>query len=439
VTKKLTALTKDPKKRDDHDIFELPDGAHGFGGPVLDVRSKGTDRRWSCKAVFRGERITVQLGTVKKLSTVSAAKQAMAKARGLCKQDIDPRENLRQDRDTVPTFGQHAEAFMDDYVPTLKNSHHQDKWRASVRNHCKTIWNIKVDHLLTSDVLRVLKPIWKSIPVMASEVRARMEVIIDDATFKNYRTGDNPAKWSLQMQRALGGKPPKSGETRGAHKSVPPDQMPTLMAALRAKGTQSARALYAIALSCLRSQEFVQMHTRELDLDAAQPTWTVPKERFKVDPHNNDFKVPLAPQFVAILREQLGFLEQIFPHSRGVAYSGYLWPQQRDETDNEWISDATMLRYLQRTMGVDATVHGFRASYKTWAMNQFLEGTDATPKYHHYAIEFCQAHTTPGGKGSSENPYMRDQMMFPARVFIMRDWANYCDPMPKPAALPEAA
>jgi integrase len=426
VTKKLTALTKDPKKRDDADIFALPEGAHGFGGPVLDVRCGGNDRRWSCKVVLNGNRITVQLGTIKELSTVSAAKTAMAKARGSAKQGIDPRESLRLERDVVPTFGQHAEMFMDDYVPTLKNEKHQEKYRSSVRNHCKAIWNIKVDHLQTSNVLAVLKPIWKKIPVMASEVRARMEVIIDDATFRNYRSGDNPAKWSLAMQRSLGGKPPKSGATRGAHKSVHPDDMPVLMARLREKNTQSARALYAIALSCLRSQEFVRMHTRELDLDAEQPTWTVPKERFKVDPHNNDFRVPLAPQLVRVLREQLEYLETMY----GAPYTGYLWPAQQDDAGNAWISDATMLRYLQRTMGVDATVHGFRASYKTWARGQFLEGTDATPKYHHYAIEYCQAHTTPDNRGSAEDPYSRDQMMYPARIVIMRDWANYCDPLP---------
>jgi hypothetical protein len=427
VTKKLTALTKDPKKRDDADIFSLPDGAHGFGGPVLDVRCGGNDRRWSCKAVLNGNRITVQLGTVEELSTVSAAKTAMAKARGLAKQGVDPRENLRLERNIVPTFGQHAEMFMDDYVPTLKNEKHQEKYRSSVRNHCKAIWNVKVDRLQTSDVFAVLKPIWKKIPVMASEVRARMEVIIDDATFRNYRAGDNPAKWSLAMQRSLGGKPPKSGATRGAHKSVHPDLMPSLMTRLREKDAQSARALYGIALSCLRSQEFAQMHTRELDLNAAQPTWTVPKERFKVDPHDQDFKVPLAPQFVGVLREQLDYLEAI----TGVTpYEGYLWPAVKEGSDSEWISDATMLRYLQRTMGMNATVHGFRASYKTWAERQFLEGSEATPKYHHFAIEYCQAHTTPDGKASTINPYSRDQMMYTARIAIMRDWANYCDPLP---------
>jgi integrase len=427
VTKKQTALTKDPKKRTDADILELPDGAHGFGGPVLDVRCNGRDRRWSCKAVLGGNRITVQLGTIEELSSVSAAKTAMTKARGLAQRGIDPREKIRDNRDVTPTFGQHAEVFMDDYVPTLKNTSHQEKYRSSVRNHCKEIWNIQVDRIQTSDILRNLKPIWKTIPVMASEVRSRIEVIIDDATFKNYRTGDNPARWCLSMQRALGGKPPKSGTTRGAHKSVPFEDMPALMAALRGKEKQSARALYCIALSCLRSQEFVAMHTAELDLNAAQPTWTVPKARFKVDPHNRDFVVPLAPQLVACLREQLEYLEAV----TGISpYSGYLWPAGHDDSERATISDATMLRYLQRTMGQDATVHGFRASYKTWARGQFLEGTDATPKYHHYAIEYCQAHTTPDNRGSTEDPYSRDQMMYPARIVIMRDWANHCAPLP---------
>jgi hypothetical protein len=85
----------------------------------------------------------------------------------------------------------------------------------------------------------------------------------------------------------------------------------------------------------------------------------VPKERFKVDPHNKDFKVPLAPQFVRVLREQLGYLEAIY----GAPYSGYVWPAVTEDSESEWISDATMLRYLQRTMKMDATVHGFRASY----------------------------------------------------------------------------
>ncbi len=71
MTKKLTALTKEPKKRNDADICALPDGAHGFGGPVLDVRCGGKDRRWSCKVVLNGNRITVQLGTVEELLRVN--------------------------------------------------------------------------------------------------------------------------------------------------------------------------------------------------------------------------------------------------------------------------------------------------------------------------------------------------------------------------------
>jgi hypothetical protein len=428
MTRKLTAKTKASFKRTDEDILLLPDGAHGFGGPVLDVRSNGGDRRWSCKAVLNQNRITVQLGTVKELATVSAAKSAMLRARGQAKAGIDPRENLRASRDTNPTFGEHATVFMDRYLPTLKNSNHRDKWRASLSNHCAAIWNIRIGELQTSNIVKVLEPIWTKVPVMASEVRARMETVIDDAIVRGLRTDKtNPAVWTKQMLHALGKRPPKRGQTRGAHKSVHPRDIAAVMARLREKDTQSARALYAITLSVLRSQEFVQMHTRELDLLAAQPTFTVPFERFKVDPHGEDFVVPLAPQLVMVLHEQLDYLEKI---TGIVPYAGYVWPAVADQRNAPWISDGTLLKYLQSGMGIDATVHGMRASYKTWANRQFLEGSEATPKYHPDAIEYCQAHTQPRDqRGSTKQPYERDQMMLPARIVIMKDWANFCTPL----------
>jgi hypothetical protein len=70
-----------------------------------------------------------------------------------------------------------------------------------------------------------------------------------------------------------------------------------------------------------------------------------------------------------------------------------------------------------------------RASFKTWADDQFAEGSEASPKYHPHAVEFCLAHK-PGGK--VEQAYRRG-MMLKARVAIMRDWADYLIPPGKEA------
>jgi integrase len=422
MTRKLTAATRKPEGRTDADIFDLPDGpGWGFGGPALTVR--GTDRRWNCKAVLNGRTITVQLGTAAELPTVRQAKERFEEARTMAARGLDPNVAIKAGRKGTPTFGQAAKEFMDDYVPTLKNAAHRAKWRQSIENHCKPLWSVKVEDIRTADILATLKPIWKKVPVMASEVRSRIEVIIDDAIVKNYRNNENnPARWTLQLQRSLGGKPPKSGETRGAQRSIAPEDMPAFMTGLIAEQHPTARALAAIALTGMRSQEFVQMRLRELSLDADEPTWTVPKMRFKVDPHGKDFVVPLAPQLVRILRDQIKAVASI----HGEHNVDYIWPTMHEDSKQLWISSGTMLMYLKRA-GHDATVHGFRASFKTWANAQFADGTTATPKYHPHAVEFCLAHTNPSG-GTVEHRYSRDQMMLPARRGIMADWADFCLP-----------
>ena len=43
--------------------------------------------------------------------------------------------------------------------------------------------------------------------------------------------------------------------------------------------------------------------------------------RFKVDPHKQDYVVPLSPQLVEVLREQIAELESIY----GVGVD-YIWP-----------------------------------------------------------------------------------------------------------------
>ena len=432
---KVNAKQKEFHKRTEADIHALLaayDDDIAFGGGLY-LRMQGGAARWF--AVYRrrkqddGKKVRHPLGTVEQrqgeLHTLRAeAAQICEKARAGNYPDAP------ECGKAVPTFGEHATAFMDQYVPTLKNKSHQDKWRSSVTNHCKSIWNKPIDQIYKADVIAVLKPIWKTIPVMASEVRARMEAILDDAANHDLRNGDNPALWTKALMHSLGGAPPASGETRGSHAAVPFDEIPALMVELAERNCQTARALSAIILSCLRSQEFVGMRRCELDLDAEQPSWTVPYERFKVDPHKQDYVVPLAPQLVAILREQIAELDEIY----GPDNVDYIWPGSISGTRGDGakpvISSNTMLKYLKESMERDATVHGFRASFDTWTDDQFADGSDATPKYHPHAVEFVLAHVAPGGK--TKKSYRRG-MMLKARIAIMRDWADHCLP-PKPAA-----
>lgn len=112
-------------------------------------------------------------------------------------------------------------------------------------------------------VLAVLDPIWKKIPVMASEVRARIHTILASAKARGLRSGDNPAAWDDGMEADLG-KPPKRGETRGPMASVPFKELPALIAELDSKKIATARAL---------------IHRHDLRENAGVPLYAIERAR----------------------------------------------------------------------------------------------------------------------------------------------------------------
>jgi integrase len=110
-----------------------------------------------------------------------------------------------------------------------------------------------------------------------------------------------------------------------------------------------------------------------------------------------EHRVPLSDQAFTILRsvQKLG-KTHVFPGQGGGAMSGM-----------------TMLMLLRR-MQTDATVHGFRSSFRDWA----AECTG----YSHEVCEMALAHTI-GNK--AEAAYRRGDL-FEKRRRLMADWAVYC-------------
>jgi hypothetical protein len=55
----------------------------------------------------------------------------------------------------------------------------------------------------TTLVLKVLEPIWQATPVSASRVRGRIESVLDWAKTRDYRSGENPARWKGHLENLL--------------------------------------------------------------------------------------------------------------------------------------------------------------------------------------------------------------------------------------------
>jgi hypothetical protein len=127
------------------------------------------------------------------------------------------------------------------------------------------------------------------------------------------------------------------------------------------------------------------------------------------------------PRAVELLRQQIAYVEDAFGRC------DYIWPGEArgKKRGGLHISEGTMLALLQHDIGAKdskgrlATVHGFRASFKTWAGVQMRP--DETRKYDNELVELCLAHN-PGSK--SERAYRRDIVDGP-RVAVMQAWANF--------------
>ena len=63
--------------------------------------------------------------------------------------------------------------------------------------------NLPVQAIDTALVMKVLEPIWTKKPETASRLRGRIEAMLDWATVRGYRQGENPARWRGHLDKLL--------------------------------------------------------------------------------------------------------------------------------------------------------------------------------------------------------------------------------------------
>jgi len=150
----------------------------------------------------------------------------------------------------------------------------------------------------------------------------------------------------------------------------------------------------------LRPGELRRAEWSEVDLDSR--LWTIPASKMKM---REDHMVPLSRQVVALF-------EEIRPLS---SRSTFVFPSPRSATRP--LSDMALLSAL-RNLGFDketATVHGFRASFRTIADEKL--GAEA------HLLEHSLAHAVRDANGRA---YNRTTHLEDRRVLMQR-WSDYLD------------
>ena len=393
TVEKLKALTVER-------ISKKP-GLYGDGaGLCLRVTSK-TARSWVLRYMLNGTAREMGLGSYPDIS-LAEARVAASEARKLKAQGKDPiaareavRAQERVEAARAVTFRYCASAYIAARKDGWKNAKHAAQWGATLETYAMpVIGELPVQSVDVGMVHRVLEPIWSSKTETASRVRGRIEAILDWATVREFRTGDNPARWKGHLENLF---PARSKVQKVEHHpALPYAEMGAFMAALKAQEGIGALAMQFTILTGARTGEVVSAKWSEIDFEAG--VWTVPANRMK---GGREHRVPLSKPALAILRKR-----HELRGKEAFVFSG----ARRGKA----ISNMAMLQTLRRMERADLTVHGFRSTFRNWAAEQTT--------FPREVAEAALAHVV-GDK--VEAAYRRGDL-FEKRRKLMTAWATFC-------------
>jgi integrase len=388
-------------------------GDHADGGGLfLRVTASGASWVWRYTGPD-GRRREMGLGSAERatLTTCGAAlEQARAEVqrqRALLAQRIDPIAKRQADRAAAAATTQAAKAeakreqdtlarvarrYHAEVIEPQRTTKHSAQWIASLeQNVPPELWQSPIDTIGAPALLEALAALQMRVPVTASRVRQRLEVIFDDAQFRE-QCSTNPAKL---VRRKLAERPVlrKKGNFAALHYS----RVPTFMASLRLQAGTAARALEFGVLCAARTGEILGSRFDEVDAEAG--VWRVPATRMKGGEEHSVFLSSRALEIIDAQR---------------VTGSAYVFPSPID--NGKPMSNMAMLTVLRRMkVAAETTVHGIcRASFSSWANECAVARPDV--------IEAALAHREQDRVRSAYNRASFDN----ERRALLARWEEYC-------------
>ncbi len=394
---------------------QLKPGRHTDGGGLhLYVKDSGR-RTWVLRFMRAGKSRDMGLGAYPDVSLAEARERA-AIARKLIRAGSDPLE-ARQSVETARaatishTFRAAAEELMADKGKSWRNPKHRAQWASTLQSYAFPVFGEwPVQQVDSEAIMQVLRPLWDRAPETGSRLRGRIEAVLDAATARGWRTGENPARWKGHLASRLPS--PRKVKATEHHPALPWCDVAAFLSELRCRVGVAARAVELAILTACRSGEVRGMRWGEVDWDGA--VWTIPGRRMKA---GRLHRVPLPNAAVALLRG-------IRPPQP--AADALVFPGARVGTAQ---SDMTLIAVLRRmndvpagelppwrdgTTGEPITVHGFRSTFRVWA--------GESTAYPREVVEAALAHTL---KDKVEAAYQRSDLMERRRP-LMEDWATFC-------------
>ncbi len=370
-------------------------GRHADGGGLYLSIAKDGGRKWVFLYRRNGRLREMGLGSARAVP-LGIAREKAAAARLLLSDRIDPLSK-RQDEALSPTFNECLEQFLASNEAGWRNEKHASQWRNTLKTYAEpVIGRLSVKEIDTHHVMKILDPIWATKTETASRVRGRIENVLDWASARGYRKGENPARWRGHLDKLL----PRRSKVQKVqhHSALPYDEIAAFMLELRKREGMAARAMEFTILTAARTNEVIGARRSEFDL--AAKVWIIPGDRMKT---GREHRVPLSARAITLLKA-VGIDDDLDPDD--VVFG--------NPPDRVALSSNAMLALLTRMKRDDLTVHGFRSTFRDWAAE-----TTSTPNE---VVEMALAHTV---KNKAEAAYRRGDLLT-KRAVLMEEWASLC-------------
>jgi integrase len=376
-------------------------GFHGDGGGLYLQVTKPGVKSWLFRYMINGKARGMGLGPLHTVSLSEARVLALA-ARKQLLAGLDPLEVKKGDaadhqakRAKSKTFDECTTAYIEAHRSAWKNEKHGDQWANTLATYASPHFgNMPAAAINTALVMKALEPIWTEKTETATRVRGRIESVLDWATVRGYRTGDNPARWKGHLDHLL----PKPAKVQKVvhHPALPYADAADFMHSLRNQEGAAAAALELLILTATRTSEVIQARWNEFDIEAK--IWTIPAERMKA---GKEHRIPLSSAAIRILKTR---------HEQRIGE--FVFPGQKKEKP---LSNMALLQLLKRMDRTDITAHGFRSTFRDWV--------GETTSYPREVAEAALAHLL---QDKAEAAYARGDL-FEKRILMMQGWADFID------------
>ncbi len=346
----------------------------------------------------------IGLGAYPEISLKRAREDASSKRR-VVRDGMDPVEIKHKAKETrqaalnqLMTFTEAVDLSRE--LEGIKDDKAGKAWTYKLETYALPVLGpLPVAQIDRAQIVDVLKPIWSSKTRTARDVRKLIEDVLDRAYATKNIARHNPARWDKLLKQMLPKVTKQSSNFAALHFTL----INEFLKRLAGVTGSEARAVEFVIYTGTRSGEVCGATWAEIDLD--HKLWTIPASRMK---KGEEHRVHLSAPALAILKAL----------PRGAADKPVFPTQTGKHPRDARVSKVA--REIALGMGYKTTVHGFRATFRTW-------GEEET-EYPEPILEMALAHKIDDAVKAA---YQRGDLLKKRRA-LLDDWAVYCGtPGPK--------